>query len=120
MNSQETIPPAERPTIIEELESFLSEELGEEIRIDEVADVFEVETNTTKIQFNITGSVFTIESIKSHADSAGGTIVRAIHTFCDDVGYDVIAEDVKDTARSFWEHMGYQESSTPGTYYRIL
>lgn len=48
----------------------------------------------------------------------GHQIISAIHEYADQSGLEVIASNVRDVARGFWEKMGYQEGEAEDEYFR--
>lgn len=102
------------------IQQCFEEETGGDIVIELVDDIFQIETNTFRIQFDLNDSIFDIQAIKTFQEGTGRKVLNAVHKFCDENGYSTIATDVDDTARGFWDTMGYQEGSTEGEYYRVI
>jgi len=103
------------------LVKYLNEEIGELGAVEKVDDIFQIETDSFRIQYGFEDDVFDIQAIKVFQEGRGigRGILTAIHQFCEENEYAVIASDVEDTARGFWEELGYQEGSVVGEFFKI-
>jgi hypothetical protein len=97
----------------------LSDIAGESLSLDLVGGTYEIEGDNFTLTFTIDESTFKIRSIDVHGNSGlGRQIITVIHEYADEHDLEVIASNVRDTARGFWVRMGYQEGEEADEYYR--
>ncbi|MCB9810690.1 MAG: hypothetical protein H6779_02580 [Candidatus Nomurabacteria bacterium] len=97
----------------------LSETTGEYLPVEYVDGTYEIEADNFTLTFTNEDEVFEIRSIDVRGNAGlGRQIVSAIHNYADEHGFEVIASNVLDTARGFWEKMGYQEGDAEDEYFR--
>lgn len=109
-------------TMHEELREFineLSERTGEYLPVEYVEGTYGVEADGFTLTFTLEDDVFQIRSIDVRGNTGlGRQIIAAVHEYADDNGLEVIASNVLDTARGFWEKMGYQEGEAEDEFFR--
>lgn len=109
----------ERNPHLTELINNINEALQDSISIKEIGDTFEIEANDLSLSFTLFDHTFEIRNIDTRGKSGTGRkVIETIHDFADKNNYEVIASNVVDTARGFWEKMGYQEGSEDGEFFR--
>ena len=97
----------------------LSETTGEDLPVEHIDGTYEIEADSFTLTFTAEDDVFEIRNIDVRGNSGlGHQIINAIHEYADEGGREVIASNVLDTARGFWEKMGYQESDAEDEYFR--
>jgi hypothetical protein len=105
---------------LHDLAHKLSEVTDEEIPIEYVDGTYEIETSSFTLTFTIEEEIFEIRNIDVHGNTGlGSQIVTAVHCYADENGFEVIASNVLDTARGFWENIGYQESESEDEFFRV-
>lgn len=101
------------PEPYDSVESFIEEMrdvFGEAISYDQVGDTHEIETDTFVLNFTTDAAVFEIRNIDTRGEKGKGReVVSAIIEYVSNHGLELIASNVKDEARGFWETMGFQE-----------
>jgi len=101
------------------LTNELRDAFDEHLEVEKVGDTFEIEGNTFSLTFTQTDDVLEIRSIDVRGNSGrGAQIVECIHSYADELGLEVVASNVVDTAHGFWQKMGYQEGDEEGEYFR--
>ncbi len=118
----EGLPPEQGQSMDERLRDFiheLSTTTGEFLPVSYDEETYEIEADTFTLTFTLKDDVFEIRSIDTRGNAGiGRQIITSIHEYADDNNLEVIASNVRDTARGFWEKMGYQEGDDGDTYYR--
>lgn len=111
-----------REEYIEALSEFseqLSEILDEGVSIEYIDGTYEIETDNLTLTFAIDDGIFEIRLIDTHGVSGmGGNVLNVIHAYSEENNLDVIASNVVDEARGFWEKNGYQEGEEEGQFFR--
>jgi len=108
---------------IEYLFQELSDFIMEEMPFDYLPDLHEysIESQSLILIFTIEDGIFTIlliEILGKKYSGIGTSVVDIIHEYANLHDFDVRASNVVDTARGFWEKMGYQESELQNSYFR--
>lgn len=97
----------------------LSEATGEYLSVEYVDGTYKIEADSFTLTFANEDKVFEIRSIDVRGNAGlGRQIIMSIHEYADENGLEVIASNVLDTARGFWEKMGYHEGGAPDEYFR--
>jgi hypothetical protein len=105
-------------SLAEELTDAILPLLGVEATFDEYEGTYEIDSNILQLTFTVEDGLLEIRNIESGQRGLGKQVLSRIHMFADKHHMSVIASTVKDTAHSFWEEMGYSESSDPGEFVR--
>ena len=82
--------------------------------------VYETDTVSVSCLFDKHEGTITILSIVSRKKGSGRRAIEAIHTFADEVRCDVYADSVAETAKGFWQKMGYEETSEKDLWVRMV
>lgn len=107
------------PDELGEFAQKLSEVTGEQLSTENMYGTYEFEADSFTLTFTIEDGIFEIRSIDVRGNTGlGSQLVTAIHEYADDNDLEVIASNVLDTARGFWEKMGYHEGGTEDEYFR--
>lgn len=98
----------------------LSLVLGEPVSIECVGGTYEIEVDNLTLTFVVDDSLFEIRLIDTHGNSGlGSQVLDVVHNYADENGLDVIASNVVDEARGFWESNYYQEGEEENQFYRV-
>ncbi|MCF7816012.1 MAG: hypothetical protein K9M10_03950 [Candidatus Pacebacteria bacterium] len=104
---------------LDDLVKSISELLGEDFTIEIIDGTYQIDGNRLTLTFTIDEGMFEIRSIDTHGNSGTGSeIVDVIHEYADEHELSVMASNVVDSARGFWEGMGYQEGSNDDEFFR--
>jgi len=99
---------------------LLSKISGEYSLVKHEDATYEIEAENFSLTFTVKNNVFEIRSIDVRGNSGlGHQVIESIHEYADSYYLDVIASNVLDVARGFWDKMGYQEGATAGEYFRV-
>jgi GNAT superfamily N-acetyltransferase len=116
-------PEAQEETMGEGLYEFiheLSEMTGEQLPVEYIDGTYQIEVENFTLTFTCEDKIFEVRSIDVRGNQGlGHQIVSTIHNYADEYGLEVIASNVQDTARGFWEKMGYQEGEIEDEYFRV-
>ena len=106
---------------LRELIHGLSEATGDDLPVECVEGTYEIESDHFTLTFTSDSEIFEIHSIDVRGNVGfEHKIINAIHEYSDENDLEVIASNVRDTARGFWEKMGYQEGDSEGEFYRVV
>jgi len=93
---------------------------NEDLPVEILGDTYEVEADSLTLTFTLDDEFLEILSINVHGNiGLGRKVVHAVHAHADQEGLEVIARNVCDHARGFWEKMGYVEGQTHNEFFRI-
>lgn len=106
------------PQNIQALVDALAEVAGEECSVTYDGETYEVDADNFNLSFTVDADEGRFEIRNIEAPGLGRALVEAIHVYADEQGYEVVASTVREDATGFWEKMGYEESETPGEYFR--
>lgn len=111
----------ERPRIPQEVQVFidsLADVSDSEHAVTYDGETYEIDADDFNLSFTIDQDERRFEIRNIEAPGLGRLLVESIHQYADEHGYEVYASNVRDDATGFWEKMGYEESETPGEYFR--
>lgn len=90
-----------------------------ESSINYIDGTYEIEADNFTLTF-VVDSFFEIRNIDIRNNSGlGRQIILIIHEYADENDFDVIASNVKDVARNFWEKLRYQEGENEDEFFRV-
>ena len=103
-----------------ELVKRVSQLLCGEYTLEEIDGTFEIDSDELRLSFTQDDDLFEIRNIEVLVNGLGGRVMSQIHGYADRNRLSVIASNVKDTARGFWEKMGYEEGVEAGEFVRNI
>jgi hypothetical protein len=98
------------------LQSTILSFLEDGVTCEEYEGTYEIDSEKLRLSFTVEDDIFEIRNIESLEPGLGQKVLSQIHQFANSNKMAVIASNVKDTARSFWERMGYEEGTTEGEF----
>ena len=101
-------------------EQTISALLGEPVGFDEIDSTYYIESDSLQLSYTEDDGVFEIRNIEitEQGSGLGSRIVQTLSEYAESNGMDIIASNVKNEARGFWESQGFQEGSEPGEFFK--
>ena len=103
-----------------EVQQIISALLNEPVGFEEINGTCYLESDSFELSYTMSDDVFEIRNIEitNQGNGIGSQIVETLSSYAESNGMDIIASNVKDEARSFWEEMEFQEGSEPGEFFK--
>lgn len=119
MNEWPAQSPERTPNTISEFTRQLSKATGEHLSYEDVDGTYEIDAEGFSLTFTLDDETFEIRSIDTRGTTGmGSRIINVINQFAEKEGLQVLASNVRDEARGFWNKMGFTEGSSPDEYFR--
>lgn len=120
MESFESLEENEEESEVREIVDELEAQIEDGASFNEDDGTYEVESDSYTLTFTLNENLLEIRSIDVRGNAGLGSIIISIlHDYADKYDLSVIASNVKDTARGFWEKMGYQEGEEKDEFFRV-
>ena len=103
------------------LSTVLMKELGEVVRYEEVDGTEFLEGDSFELSYTEEDGVFEIRNLEvfEQGSGTGARLVALVAAYADEQGLELVASNVKDSARGFWQKMGFEEGEREGEFYRV-
>ncbi len=103
----------------QQLQIVLREILGKSATFAEIGDAVHLEADELTLIFADDGDDLKIKNITVREEGGGlGTyVIGALMDYAESHNMGLVASNVQDSARSFWESIGFLESAESGEYY---
>lgn len=105
---------------VKEIVGDLEENVEAGVSLDKDGDTYEIESDSYNLSFTLEEKILEIRNIDVRGNAGlGSVIVSVLHEYADKHDFEVIASNVKETARGFWVKMGYQEGGEEDEFFRV-
>ena len=103
------------------LSTVLMKELGEVVRYEEIDGTKFLEGDSFELSYTEEDRVFEIRNLEvfERGSGTGVRLVSLVTAYADEQGLSLVASNVKDSARGFWQKMGFEEGEREGEFYRV-
>ena len=122
----ELFPQSQKETLEEtmeqgsEMQQIISALLQEPVGFEEIDGTHYLESDSVELSYTMTDEVLEIRNIEitNPGHGIGSQIIDTLSGYAESNNIDVIASNVKEEARGFWEEMGFHEGSEPDEFFK--
>ena len=103
------------------LSTVLMKELGEVVRYEEIDGTEFLEGDSFELSYTEEDGMLEIRNLEvfERGSGTGARLVSLVAAYADEQGLELVASNVKDSARGFWHTMGFEEGEREGEFYRV-